>query len=350
MAKRFTETKVWDDVWFQELPINWKMLWKYVCDRCDEAGRWKKNTKLAEFQLGTTMEWGDADRFLNSDKIRVSFYDGFWVIKDFVVFQYGEKIFTSDHAFHKKIRSMLESLDGKLVTPKTTSVKYMRRRLTKALKSEIMARDGFNCQWCNTQYQKEDLIIDHFIPLTLQGNNDKENLLTSCKRCNQYKYNFNPLDFYNKGHEFVNPTKRVISLLDRVSNDSYIGYLTISNTRQVKEKVKEKEEVKDIINDLNSVLGTSYKTTSSKTRELIHARLNDGYTIDDFKIVHRKMLRAWGADEKMVKFLRPQTLYSPKFEGYLQQKEQTTKLTENGVKSYLIGQDWLKNKEIIDVR
>ena len=125
----------------------------------------------------------------------------------------------------------------------------------------------------------------------------------------------------------------------------------IREVKLSKDKIsKDKVEYDSIITDLNLVLGTSYKTTSSKTRELIDARLNDGYTLEEFKLVHRKMLRSWGNDEKMVKFLRPQTLYSPKFESYLQQKETTTKLTEVGVKTYLIGQEWLKNREIINVK
>ena len=77
------------------------------------------------------------------------------------------------------------------------------------------------------------------------------------------------------------------------------------------------KDIKDIIDDLNLVLGTTYKHTSSKTKDLIQARLNDGFTVEDFKTVHRKMLRAWGTDEKMVKYLRPITLYGPKFESYL---------------------------------
>ena len=115
------------------------------------------------------------------------------------------------------------------------------------------------------------------------------------------------------------------------------------------DKDKAKDTEKEVIADLNFVLGTSYKDTSVKTRELISARLNEGFKVEDFKIVHRKMLRTWGADEKMVKYLRPITLYGPKFESYFNMKETTTKLTETGVKAYLIGQVWLK-KEAEDVK
>lgn len=110
-----------------------------------------------------------------------------------------------------------------------------------------------------------------------------------------------------------------------------------------KEKVLGKEgEIEDIINDLNYVLGTGYKSSTPKTIELIRARLKEGFSIDDFKTVHRKMLKSWGADPKMCKYLRPVTLYGTKFECYLNSKESTTTLTESGIQAYLVGQEWLK--------
>ena len=109
-------------------------------------------------------------------------------------------------------------------------------------------------------------------------------------------------------------------------------------------------KIEDIISDLNLVLGTSYKPNGRATRDVIQARFNEGFTVDDFKTVHRNMVRAWGADAKMCKFLRPITLYSNKFESYLNYKNFTTKLTETGVKAYIVGQEWLKKQEAIDVR
>jgi len=133
-----------------------------------------------------------------------------------------------------------------------------------------------------------------------------------------------------------------------IDEQSSNGQRTVPpNIREV--NIKEVKLKEYIVEDLNLVLGTSYKTTTLKTKELINARINEGFSLDNFKTVHRKMLRAWGADEKMCKFLRPQTLYSPKFESYLNQRETTTKLTESGVKAYFIGQSWLKKENIIDV-
>ena len=113
----------------------------------------------------------------------------------------------------------------------------------------------------------------------------------------------------------------------------------------VKDMDKDKDTVKDIISDLNSILGTSYKPTSQKTQDLITARLNEGFTLDDFKTVHRNMYKRWFADNKMREFLRPITLYSNKFESYLNVKQELPISTE-GAKSIMVGKAWLeKNKD-----
>ncbi|MBO7251387.1 MAG: conserved phage C-terminal domain-containing protein [Oscillospiraceae bacterium] len=73
----------------------------------------------------------------------------------------------------------------------------------------------------------------------------------------------------------------------------------------------------DIISYLNEKAGTKYKPSSAKSREKIDARLNDGFTLEDFKTVIDKKCADWLHDPKMCKFLRPETLFGPKFEGYL---------------------------------
>lgn len=52
-------------------------------------------------------------------------------------------------------------------------------------------------------------------------------------------------------------------------------------------------------------------------KQLINARFADGETIEDFKIVHRKMHKAWKDDPKMRVLIRPQTLYTGNFQSYL---------------------------------
>lgn len=75
-----------------------------------------------------------------------------------------------------------------------------------------------------------------------------------------------------------------------------------------------------IIDYLNQKVGTKYKATSKKTQDLIKARFNDGFTIEDFNRVIDIKTTTWLHDPKMNKFLRPETLFGPKFEGYLNEK------------------------------
>ncbi len=73
-----------------------------------------------------------------------------------------------------------------------------------------------------------------------------------------------------------------------------------------------------IIKYLNAKLGTSFKPNSIKTKSTIEARLNEGFSVEDFKPVIDNQILVWGNDNDMKKFLRPETLFGPKFEGYLQ--------------------------------
>lgn len=76
------------------------------------------------------------------------------------------------------------------------------------------------------------------------------------------------------------------------------------------------EAAEEIVAYLNAKLGTSYKPKSKGTLKHISARLRDGFTVDDFKTVIDKKTAAWmGTD--MAKYLRPETLFGGKFEGYL---------------------------------
>ncbi|ARC32112.1 MULTISPECIES: conserved phage C-terminal domain-containing protein [Bacillus cereus group] len=79
-----------------------------------------------------------------------------------------------------------------------------------------------------------------------------------------------------------------------------------------------KEYIVEIVNYLNDVCGSSYRLTSKKTQILIKTRLVEGFIVDDFKTVIDTKAREWLRTEQ-AKYLRPETLFGTKFEGYLQQ-------------------------------
>lgn len=93
---------------------------------------------------------------------------------------------------------------------------------------------------------------------------------------------------------------------------------------------------KEIIEYLNQRIGSNYKPNASKTKTAIHARVQEGYTLEDFKIVIDKKVNEWyGTD--MAKYLRPETLFGTKFEGYLNQPEIQRKFTTKDIENKI---DW----------
>lgn len=76
---------------------------------------------------------------------------------------------------------------------------------------------------------------------------------------------------------------------------------------------------KEIIEYLNDKADRKYKHTTGKTKTLIKARWNEGFELDDFKKVIDKKVATW-LDNNMSKYLRPETLFGTKFEGYLNEK------------------------------
>ena len=82
-------------------------------------------------------------------------------------------------------------------------------------------------------------------------------------------------------------------------------------------KIDKSKQVKAIVQFLNEKTGSHYRASSAKTKKLIHARLKEGFTVDDFEKVIVKKCKDWKNDSKMAKYLRPETLFGTKFEGYL---------------------------------
>lgn len=80
----------------------------------------------------------------------------------------------------------------------------------------------------------------------------------------------------------------------------------------------------DIVTFLNSVTGSNYRSTTDKTRKLIAARLAEGFTLEDFKTVISKKAKEWQGTD-MAQYLRPETLFGTKFEGYLNQPERNNR-------------------------
>jgi 5-methylcytosine-specific restriction endonuclease McrA len=59
--------------------------------------------------------------------------------------------------------------------------------LVRFSRSNIFLRDQFRCQYCGYRFPKAQLTLDHVTPVVQGGRKSWENIVTSCKPCNQKK-------------------------------------------------------------------------------------------------------------------------------------------------------------------
>ena len=101
MAKRLTDTEIWEQDWYIDLPNKYKLMWNYIKDRCDNSGIWRPNKSLLQRIIGEPINFNEFIEFVNIDKKRIIVLpSGRWFVKDFFIFQYGEK-FSPESPVHK---------------------------------------------------------------------------------------------------------------------------------------------------------------------------------------------------------------------------------------------------------
>lgn len=115
------------------------------------------------------------------------------------------------------------------------------------------------------------------------------------------------------------PNEQIVSIQPNNLSDSLTEITTETTTETTTSNIPYLE----IVSYLNEKSNSKYKHSTSKTKDLIKARFNEGFTFDEFKTVIDKKAAEWLTDQKMNKFLRPETLFGPKFESYLNQKDVT---------------------------
>ena len=101
---------------------------------------------------------------------------------------------------------------------------------------------------------------------------------------------------------------------------------------------------KNIIDFLNKEINSQFKHTSKKNRGLIRARWTEGYREEDFYYVIKIKSEQWMNDNGFSKFLRPETLFSNKFEGYRNEKEESA-CKQPGLLAYAKKHGLLEDKE-----
>ncbi|MCY1699501.1 conserved phage C-terminal domain-containing protein [Lelliottia sp. SL45] len=95
----------------------------------------------------------------------------------------------------------------------------------------------------------------------------------------------------------------------------------------------------EVLQHLNLISGSRYQK-SKTSLENIRARLREGYSVCDLKLVIDLKHEHWNGNDEQYQYMRPETLFGPKkFEGYLQTGIRWEK------KGRLPREEWNKNRE-----
>ena len=114
MSKRFTETEIWNEDWFLDMPLEYRHFWNYVKDTCNHAGIWKPNVRRFNADIENKVDVNVALTYFNGDKLRADVLSsGDWMIMDFVPFQYG-KVLNLNNRVHLSVFNILNDLGVKL--------------------------------------------------------------------------------------------------------------------------------------------------------------------------------------------------------------------------------------------
>lgn len=109
MAKRFFSTKIWDEDWFLDMPIEYRLFWFYILSSCDHAGVFKVNLGSFCRLNGVKIEPTDALVLLNTGKQRIrEINNSTWLIEDFFCYQYGGT-FNPNNRVHESIERVYKS-------------------------------------------------------------------------------------------------------------------------------------------------------------------------------------------------------------------------------------------------
>ncbi len=120
--------------------------------------------------------------------------------------------------------------------------------------------------------------------------------------------------------------EQAIEILKALSFNEHVEVsVNIKVGKTEKEECNELSMIDGIVSYFNEVCGTNYKSSTASTRKHINARIKEGFSFTDFKTVINFLFNKWSQDQKMKDYLRPETVFGTKFEGYLNRAKTSPK-------------------------
>ena len=111
-----------------------------------------------------------------------------------------------------------------------------------------------------------------------------------------------------------------VAVSDNVNVSDSVCVNDIKNSvNNIKNKASPTDEMITILEDLSKRVKSKkgFSPSAKVNQNLIKARMSEGFTVENFITVNEKKVKQWLHDPAMSKYLRPETLYGKKFDGYL---------------------------------
>ena len=224
---------------------------------------------------------------------------------------------------YKNIRNIIKRMSGQdnVVTIPKIYVEFTGDLTTAVLLNQIVfysdkskRKDGFFYK-SYKEWEKEICLTKRQVSYSTEKLKGLGILETKVMKANGAPTVHYKLDYDKLVDSIV--TKCNFPLEQNVTMDS--DKMEQSLTENTTENTTERIPFVEIVTYLNDVADKKYRHTTRKTKDLIKARWNEGFRLDDFKKVIDIKTKEWKNDNHMNQYLRPETLFGTKFESYLNQ-------------------------------
>lgn len=109
--------------------------------------------------------------------------------------EYRLKNIEKSKAYHRRYRNTPK---GKAIQRNAQSIRRIRRIEGDVTTEQMIELQKTKfCYWCNEKIKKNDLNVDHYIPISKGGKHTISNLVASCSKCNLQKRAKDPQEYAN---------------------------------------------------------------------------------------------------------------------------------------------------------
>jgi uncharacterized phage protein (TIGR02220 family) len=137
--------------------------------------------------------------------------------------------------------------------------------------------------------------------------------------------------FENKATEIPQPTQKQV-VVEKIEPEIVHEAILEPQIEKPKVVFDYNETIGEIIGYLNLKANKKYNPKSKHVSKHVLTRLKEGYNVDDFKKVIDVKCSKW-KNTTMNDYLRPETLFSGKFETYLNESPQINGIQERFIKT-----------------